>query len=80
MILENCPITILLVYITIQYTTIIVIIVQYMIISFQRKIRTHLDLLSIPQSGGGNVRTIRWDQRLQIQNLSIAFKRVPRWK
>ena len=34
-----------------------------------KKIRTRLDLLSIPQSGGGNVKTFRWDQRLQIQNL-----------
>ena len=45
-----------------------------------KKIRTHLDLLSIPQSGGGNVKTFRWDQRLQIQNLFMAFKRIPRWK
>ena len=41
-----------------------------------RKIRTHLDLLSIPQSGGKNVKTLRWDHRLQIQNLFMAFKRV----
>ena len=27
-----------------------------------------------------NVKTFRWDQRLQIQNLFMAFKRVPRWK
>ena len=46
---------------------------------FQRKIRTHLDLLSIPQSGGKNVKTFRWDHRLQIQNLFMAFKRVPLW-
>ena len=26
--------------------------------------------------GGGNVKTFRWDQRLQIQNLFIAFRRV----
>ena len=39
------------------------------IFNVQRKIRTRLDLLSIPQSGGGNVKTFRWDQRLQIQNL-----------
>ena len=36
----------------------------------ERKARTHLDLLSIPQLAGENVRTFRWDQRLQIQNLS----------
>ena len=42
----------------------------------QRKIRTYLDLLSIPQSGGKNVKTFRWDHRLQIQNLFMAFKRV----
>ena len=30
-----------------------------------------------PQSGGKNVKTFRWDQRLQIQNLFMAFKRVP---
>ena len=34
--------------------------------SVYRKIRTHLDLLSIPQSGGENVKTFRWDHRLQI--------------
>ena len=46
-----------------------------------RKIRTHpLDLLSIPRLGRKNVKTFRWDQRLQIQNLFIAFERVPRWK
>ena len=38
-----------------------------------------LDLLSIPQSGGKNVKTFRWDHRLQIQNLLVAFKRVPLW-
>ena len=30
----------------------------------QRKIRTRLDLLSIPQSVGENVKTFRWDRRL----------------
>ena len=34
-----------------------------------------LDLLSIPQSGGKTVKTFRWDNRLQIQNLFMAFKR-----
>ena len=46
---------------------------------FLEKIRTHLDLLSIPQSGGGNVKKLRWDHRLQIQNIFMAFKRVPLW-
>ena len=32
-----------------------------------------------PQVRGENVKTFRWDHRLQIQNLSMAFKRVPRW-
>ena len=32
-----------------------------------------------PVRGGGDVKTFRWDHRLQIQNLSMAFKRVPRW-
>ena len=45
----------------------------------KRKIRTHLDLLSIPRLGGKNVKTFRWDHRLQIQNLFMAFKRVPLW-
>ena len=81
------------------YTTVVVVVVVVL-----RKIRTHLDLLSIPQSGGKilllikkkqnaprpsehplvegkNVKTlIRWVQRLQIQNLFMPFKRVPRWK
>ena len=47
---------------------------------FKEKIRTHLDLLSIPQSGRKDVKTFRWDQRLQVQNHFMAFKRVPRWK
>ena len=46
---------------------------------FKEKITTRLDLLSIPQSGGKNVKTFRWDHRLQIQNLFMAFKRVPLW-
>ena len=33
-----------------------------------------IDLLSIPQPGGKNVKTFRWDHRLQIQNLFMAFK------
>ena len=35
----------------------------------------HLDLLSMPQSGGKNVKTFRWDQELKTQNLFVAFKR-----
>ena len=46
---------------------------------FFEEIRTRLDLLSIPQSGGKNVKTFTWDHRRQIQNLFMAFKRVPRW-
>ena len=46
----------------------------------KRKIRTRLNLLSIPQSGGESVKTFRWDHRLQIKNLLMAFKWVPRWK
>ena len=41
-----------------------------------KKIRTHLDLLSIPQPGGGNVKTFRWDRRLQIQNLFMFKKNL----
>ena len=29
-------------------------------------------------SQGGNVKTFRWDHRLQIQNIFMTFKRVPR--
>ena len=38
----------------------------------QRKIRTRLDFLSIPQSVGENVKTFRWDQRLLLLN-SIQY-------
>ena len=31
-----------------------------------------------PPVKGENVKTFRWDHRLQIQNLFMAFKRVPR--
>ena len=52
---------------------------RYIIVFFcLRKIRTHLDLLSIPRLWRKNVKTFRWDQRLQIQNLFLAFKQVPR--
>ena len=43
----------------------------------KRKISTHLDFLGIPRLGGKNVKTFRWDHRLQMQNLFMAFKRVP---
>ena len=44
-------------------------------------IRTQIrvDLLSIPQSWKKNVKTFRWDHRLQIRNLFMALKRVPLW-
>ena len=32
-----------------------------------------------PPVRGENVKTFRWDHRLQIQNLFVAFERVPRW-
>ena len=38
---------------------------------FKRRIRAHLDLLSIPQSGGEIFKTFRWDQRLQIRVLVL---------
>ena len=38
-------------------------------------ILSNLDLLSIPQSGGKNVKTFRWDHRLQRQDFFMAFKR-----
>ena len=45
---------------------------------FKENSERPLDLLSIPQSGEGNVKTFRRDHRLQRQNLSMAFKRVLR--
>ena len=55
--------------------------IEVIVVVVSRKIRTRLDFLSIPQSGGGDVKTFRWDQRLQIQKkLFMVFKRVPRWK
>ena len=33
-----------------------------------------------PPVGGENVKTFRSDHTLQIQNLFMAFKRVPRWQ
>ena len=46
---------------------------SFLFVVFKRKIRTHLDLLSIPQLGGQNVKTFRWDQRLQIQLFVFLF-------
>ena len=44
---------------------------------FSKEIRTYLDLLSISQSGGKNVKTFtRWDHRLQIKNLFMTFNRA----
>ena len=40
---------------------------------FERKIITRLVV-----KGKNNVKTFRWDHRLQIQNLFMAFKRIPR--
>ena len=42
-----------------------------------KKIRTHLDLLSIPQLGGGNVKTFRLDQRLQYKTFSWHLNGFP---
>ena len=40
----------------------------------------NLDLLSIPQPGRRkNVKTFRWDHRLQRRNLFMAFNRAARW-
>ena len=33
-----------------------------------------------PARGGRDVKTFRWDHRLQRQNLLMAFNRVPKWK
>ena len=46
--------------------------VVYSTIQCSTYIKTRLDLLGI--------KTFRWDQRLQIQNFFMAFKRVPRWR
>ena len=32
-----------------------------------------------PPVRGENIKTFRWDHRVQIQNLFLAFKRVPLW-
>ena len=32
-----------------------------------------------PSDKGRNVKTFRWDHRLQSQNLFMAFKLIPRW-
>ena len=42
----------------------------------QRKIETHLDLLSIPQSVGKNVKTFRWDQRLLLNSIQYLLFRT----
>ena len=42
----------------------------------QRKIRTRLDLMSIPQSVGKNVKTFRWDQRLLLNSIQYLLFRT----
>ena len=32
-----------------------------------------------PVRGGGNIKTFRWDHKLQRQNLFMAFNRAPQW-
>ena len=38
----------------------------------KKNLNAHLDLLSIPQSGGKSVKTFRWDHRLQRRNLFMV--------
>ena len=42
----------------------------------QRKIRTRLDLLSIPQSAEKNIKTFRWDQRLLLNSIQYRLFRT----
>ena len=50
--------------------------IDCLLLLFKEKSETHLNLLSIPQSGEKNVKTFRWDHRLQIRNLFMAVKRL----
>ena len=45
----------------------------------KKNMNAFIGLLSIPQSGGGNVNTFRWDYRLQRQNLLFCFVFVSRF-
>ena len=51
---------------------------EHLLCSFKEKTeRMYLDVLSIPQSGGNNVKTFRWDHRLQRQTccfLALSVK------
>ena len=46
--------------------------------TFQKKNMNASRPCEHPQVRGENVKTFRWDHRLQIQNIFMAFKRVPR--
>ena len=41
--------------------------------------KKHLNAPRPSGQGGETVKAFRWDHRLQIQNLVMTFKRVPRW-
>ena len=45
----------------------------------KENLNVSIDLLSIPVRGK-ILKRLGWDHRLQIQNLFMAFKRVPRWE
>ena len=55
-------------------------VVPYKIVQgfLKKNLNASIDLLSIPHRGK-HVKTLRWDHRLQRQNLFMALKRVPRW-
>ena len=54
---------------------------RYCIIILAKSLNTNLNLSRpsehTPVRGGKKVKTFRWDHRPQIQNLYMAFKRVP---
>ena len=54
----------------------------YRALKRKRKIRTRLELLSIPQSGGGNIMSKRLGgiKGCKYKTSFMAFKRVPQWK
>ena len=53
--------------------------VRFFVVLLKENLNVSIDLLSIPVRGK-ILKRLGWDHRLQIQNLFMAFKRVPRWE
>ena len=64
---------------SVLYRTVSYLAVSVVFYSILKKNQNASRLSEHPPVRGKNVKTFRWDHRVQIQDLFVAFKRVPRW-